>query len=202
MDPKTPKNKEKPKQTNVNTASQPSYLIVHAIGEKSLLKCSPFLIQKLFESTIGHLNKTQKLRSGDLLVETASPQQSAKLLAAKKLGDIEVTVTPHGSLNSSRSVISEAGLMSEDESDILMGLSDQGVTNVRRISICRDGRVIPTKHLILTFNKPTLHLLLQQDICIVQFDHTFQTHYATSNASSWTFTDILPWQECMCTVWG
>ncbi|XP_023243206.1 uncharacterized protein LOC111641286 [Centruroides sculpturatus] len=152
MDPKPSKNKDKPE----NTASQPSYLIVHATGEKPLSKCSPFLIQKLFESTIGHLKKTQKLRSGDLLVETASPQQSAKLLAAKKLGDIEVTVTPHGSLNSSRGVISEFDLMSEDESDIQIGLSDQGVTAVRRISIRRDGKLIPTKHLILTFNKPTL----------------------------------------------
>ncbi|XP_023243380.1 uncharacterized protein LOC111641441 [Centruroides sculpturatus] len=67
-----------------------------------------------------------------------------------------VLVTPHGSLKSSRGVISEVDLMSEDESDILSGLSDQGVTNVQRISIRRDGRVIPTKHLILTFNKPTL----------------------------------------------
>ncbi|XP_023230164.1 uncharacterized protein LOC111630308 [Centruroides sculpturatus] len=152
MDPKPSKNKDKPE----NTASQPSYLIVHATGEKPLSKCSPFLIQKLFESTIGHLKKTQKLRSGDLLVETASPQQSAKLLAAKKLGDIVVTVTPHESLNSSRGVISEFHLMSEDESDIQIGLSDQGVTAVRRICIRRDGKLIPTKRLILIFNKPTL----------------------------------------------
>ncbi|XP_067130713.1 uncharacterized protein [Centruroides vittatus] len=156
MDSKTPKNPDMPKNTNENISSQPCYLIVHATGEKPLSKCSPFLIQKLFESTIGHLKKTQKLRSGDLLVETASPQQSAKLLATKNLGEIEVTVTPHGSLNSSRGVISEIDLMSEDESDIQIGLSDQGVTAVRRISIRRDGKLIPTKHLILTFNKPTL----------------------------------------------
>ncbi|XP_067131573.1 uncharacterized protein [Centruroides vittatus] len=46
--------------------------------------------------------------------------------------------------------------MSEDESDIQIGLADQGVTAVRRISICRDGKLIPTKHLILTFGKLTL----------------------------------------------
>ncbi|XP_023244843.1 uncharacterized protein LOC111642697 [Centruroides sculpturatus] len=46
--------------------------------------------------------------------------------------------------------------MSEDESDIQIGLSDQGVTAVRRISIRRDGKLIATKHLILTFNKLTL----------------------------------------------
>ncbi|XP_023231152.1 uncharacterized protein LOC111631183 [Centruroides sculpturatus] len=72
------------------------------------------------------------------------------------MGDMEVTVTPHGSLNSSRGVISEIDLMSEDESNIQIGLSDQGVTAVRRISIRRDGKLIPTKHLILTFDNPTL----------------------------------------------
>ncbi|XP_067133887.1 uncharacterized protein [Centruroides vittatus] len=151
MDPKNNK-----QATKNQTSSQPAYLIVHATGEKPLAKCSPFLIQKLFESTIGHLKKTQKLRSGDLLVETASPQQTVKLLSMKTLGDMAISVTPHVSLNSSRGVISEFDLMSEEESDIQIGLSDQGVTSVRRISIRRDGKLIPTKHLILTFNNPAL----------------------------------------------
>ncbi|XP_023211416.1 uncharacterized protein LOC111614268 [Centruroides sculpturatus] len=69
---------------------------------------------------------------------------------------MEVTVTPHGSLNTSCGVISEVDLKSEEESDIQIGLSDQGVTAVRRFSIRQDGKLIPTKHLILTFNKPTL----------------------------------------------
>ncbi|XP_023233782.1 uncharacterized protein LOC111633445 [Centruroides sculpturatus] len=141
---------------DVSSSNKPAYLIVHSTGEKPLSKCSPFLIQKLFESTIGHLKKIQKLRSGDLLIETASPQQSTKLLTTKTLGDMQVTVTPHGSLNSSRDVISEVDLISEEETDIQIGLSDQDMTAVRRISIHRDGKLIPTKHLILTFNKPIL----------------------------------------------
>ncbi|XP_067126078.1 uncharacterized protein [Centruroides vittatus] len=113
----------------VSSSNQPIYLIVHSTTEKPMSKCSPFLIQKLFESTIGHLKKIQKLRSGDLLIEAASSQQSAKLLKMTSLGDITVTITPH---------------------------ANQGVTAVRRISIRRDGKLIPTKHLILTFGKPTL----------------------------------------------
>ncbi|XP_067137233.1 uncharacterized protein [Centruroides vittatus] len=72
------------------------------------------------------------------------------------LGDIKVTITPHASLNSSRGVISEIDLMSEDESDIQIGLADECVTAVRRISIRRDSKLILTKHLLLTFGKPTL----------------------------------------------
>ncbi|XP_023241134.1 uncharacterized protein LOC111639471 [Centruroides sculpturatus] len=37
-----------------------------------------------------------------------------------------------------------------------MNLKDQGITAVRRISIHWDSKLIPTKHLILTFNKPIL----------------------------------------------
>ncbi|XP_023214065.1 uncharacterized protein LOC111616944 [Centruroides sculpturatus] len=137
-------------KTNEKISTNPAYLVVHATGKKPLAKASSFLIQKLFESTIGQFKKIQKLRSGDLLVETASPQQSAKLMETKTLGEMEVTVTPHASLNSSH------GVISEDESDIQIGLSDQGVTAVQRISICWDSKLIPNKHLILTFNKPTL----------------------------------------------
>ncbi|XP_023238775.1 uncharacterized protein LOC111637504 [Centruroides sculpturatus] len=141
MDPKNSKHFDKTtiSTTKEKTSSQLAYLIVHATGEKPLAKCSPFLIQKLFESTIGHLKKIQKLRSGDLLVETASPQQTTKLSTMKTLGDMGILVTPHRSLNSSRGVISEFDLMSEDESDIQIGLLDQGVTSVRRISIRRDS---------------------------------------------------------------
>ncbi|XP_023237203.1 uncharacterized protein LOC111636223 [Centruroides sculpturatus] len=153
------------------------------MGEIPLSKHSPFLIQKLFESTIGHLKKVQKLRSGDLFIEAAFPQQSAKLLEMKSLGDIKVTITSHTSLSSSRGVISEIGLMAEDESDIQIGLSDQGITAVRRISIYRDGKIIPTKHLIVTFKNQHYHFFLQQDICAARFAHTFQIRCVDSSAS-------------------
>ncbi|XP_023210985.1 uncharacterized protein LOC111613864 [Centruroides sculpturatus] len=104
--------------------------------KRSCTNASP-LKKKLFESTIGHLKKIQKLRSGDLLLEAAFPQQSEKLMKTKSLGDIQATITPHTSLNSSRGVISEIDLISQHETDIQIGLSDQGVTAVRQISIRR-----------------------------------------------------------------
>ncbi|XP_067121212.1 uncharacterized protein [Centruroides vittatus] len=184
MDSKHPKQAEMKQTTKEKTPSQPAYLIGHATGEKPLAKYSSFLIQKLFESTIGHLKQIQKLRSGDLLVETASLQQTTKLLTMSTLGDMGISVTPHGSLNSSRGVISEFDLMSEDESDIHISLSDQGVTFVRRISIRRDGKLIPTKH--LKFSHSTTrhcHPLLQQDICAAQFVCIFQIRCVSLNAS-------------------
>ncbi|GFW24908.1 putative RNA-directed DNA polymerase from transposon X-element [Trichonephila clavipes] len=62
----------------------------------------------------------------------------------------------HKSLNSCRGVISEPDLLSSSEAEILEGLSDQGVTQVRRISVKKDSSLFPTKNLILTINSPKL----------------------------------------------
>ncbi|GFS65278.1 putative RNA-directed DNA polymerase from transposon X-element [Trichonephila clavipes] len=47
-------------------------------------------------------------------------------------------------------------LLSSSEAEILEGLSDQGVTQVKRISVKKDSSLFPTKNLILTFNSPKL----------------------------------------------
>ncbi|GFW64060.1 uncharacterized protein TNCV_707651 [Trichonephila clavipes] len=69
---------------------------------------------------------------------------------------LQAIVTPHKYLNSSRGVISEPDLLYTSEAEILEGFSDQGVVQVRRITLKKDTRIVPTKHLILTFNSPKL----------------------------------------------
>ncbi|GFY28849.1 uncharacterized protein TNCV_4719821 [Trichonephila clavipes] len=98
----------------------------------------------------GDPKSVRKLRSGDLLIETASAVQSKSFLMAKTFNST-LTVTPHKSLNSSRGVTSEPDLLCASETEILEGLSDQGVTQVRRITIKKDSTCLPTKHIILTF---------------------------------------------------
>ncbi|GFT29409.1 RNA-directed DNA polymerase from mobile element jockey [Trichonephila clavipes] len=96
------------------------------------------------------------MRSGDLLVETTSAIQSKSYLSTKHFLDSTLTVTPHRSLNFSRGVISEPDLLTTPDAEILDGFSGQGVIQVRRITIKKDATVIPTKHMILTFNNPNL----------------------------------------------
>ncbi|GFT74252.1 putative RNA-directed DNA polymerase from transposon BS [Trichonephila clavipes] len=60
------------------------------------------------------------------------------------------------SLNSCRGVISEPDHLSSYETEILEGLFDQGVTQVRKITIKKDSSLFSTKHFILTFNSPIL----------------------------------------------
>ncbi|GFV53302.1 RNase H domain-containing protein [Trichonephila clavipes] len=47
-------------------------------------------------------------------------------------------------------------LLYASKGEILEGLSDQGVTQVRRITILKDSTRLPTKHIILSFNSPKL----------------------------------------------
>ncbi|GFV01101.1 uncharacterized protein TNCV_1010221 [Trichonephila clavipes] len=94
---------------------------------------SPFLIEKAITSSIGPVKTIRKMRSGDLFLEVASAKQSSALRTLRKMAHIDITVVPHNTLNYSR-----------------------GVCDVRRITIRRDGQVLNTKHLILTFSTPEL----------------------------------------------
>ncbi|GFV75184.1 putative RNA-directed DNA polymerase from transposon BS [Trichonephila clavipes] len=104
----------------------------------------------------GEPKSVKHLRSGDLLIETNSAIQTKSFLFAKSFLDCPFTIALHKSLNFSRGVISEPDLLCISEAEILEGFSDQSVTQVRRITIKKDLKLIPTKHLIFTFNSPNL----------------------------------------------
>ncbi|GFW52264.1 putative RNA-directed DNA polymerase from transposon BS [Trichonephila clavipes] len=117
---------------------------------------SPFVVHKAIIGIGGEPKSIKKLRSGDLLIETTSALQSKSFLLAKTFLDFPLTVTPHRSLNSCRGLICEPDLLCSSETEILEGLSDQGVTQVRRITVKKDSSFFPSKLLILTFNSPKL----------------------------------------------
>ncbi|GFW18540.1 uncharacterized protein TNCV_1222011 [Trichonephila clavipes] len=119
-------------------------------------KKSPFAIQKALVGIGGEPKAVKRLRSGDLLIETSSALQTKSFLLAKSFLDCPVSVVPHKSLNSCRGVISEPDLLTPTDVEILDGFSGQGVIQVRRITIKKDASIIPTKHIILTFNSPKL----------------------------------------------
>ncbi|GFW25092.1 putative RNA-directed DNA polymerase from transposon BS [Trichonephila clavipes] len=119
-------------------------------------KKSPFAIHKALIGIGGEPKTVKRLRSGDILIETHTALQTKSFLLANTFLDSPVTICPHKSLNTFRGVISESDLLSTPESEILEGFSDQGVIQVRRITIKKDATIIPTKHLILTFNRPKL----------------------------------------------
>ncbi|GBN42649.1 hypothetical protein AVEN_180428-1, partial [Araneus ventricosus] len=117
---------------------------------------SPFLVEKALTSTVGEVANVRKLRTGDLLVEVTSRQQSQKLAKLKTFATIPVVVSPHSSLNSSKGVITCGELLNKPLEVITNELKSQGVTHVRRITIRRGGQLLETKHHVLTFNSPKL----------------------------------------------
>ncbi|GFW10282.1 uncharacterized protein TNCV_4812501 [Trichonephila clavipes] len=109
--------------------------------------------------------------SGDLFLEASSANQATALINLQKLAHLDVTVAPHTNLNFSRGVISPADFLNVSTEEIKKNMKAQNVCDVRRITIRRDGQVLNTKHLILTFNTPEL----QQTVKMAQnaqSDHT------------------------------
>ncbi|GBN17569.1 hypothetical protein AVEN_224529-1, partial [Araneus ventricosus] len=115
----------------------------------------PFLVEKAITSGVGEVKSTKKLRSGDLVV-VESPKKAKEIAKIKSLSTIPVSVKPYATLNSSKGVISCGELLNESEEKITEELKSQGVIHVRRITIRRDGQLLNTKHLILTFDSNKL----------------------------------------------
>ncbi|GBM26150.1 hypothetical protein AVEN_196979-1 [Araneus ventricosus] len=138
--------------------SFPTFFVISRISSKNetFHGVSPFLVEKAITSSVGDVKATKKLRSGDLLVEVESPKQAKEISKLKSLSTIPVTVKPHATLNSSKGVISCGELLNESEEKITEELKSQGVIHVRRITIRRDGQLLNTKHLILTFDSNKL----------------------------------------------
>ena len=72
---------------------------------------------------------------------------------------LKCSVTPHSSLNTSKGIIRCPALNRVTSDDIKEGMDEQGVTDVRRITVHRDGETKLTNTYVLTFNSPTLQLL-------------------------------------------
>ncbi|GBN10828.1 hypothetical protein AVEN_132547-1 [Araneus ventricosus] len=125
-------------------------------AKESFHGVSPFLVEKAISVNIGEVKSTKKLRSGDLLVEVRSFKQAKEIVNIKSLSTIPIQVSPHPTLNSSKGVISSGELFSVPVEEITEKLQSQGVSHVRRITIRRDGQLLNTKHLNLTFSSSKL----------------------------------------------
>ncbi|GBL84190.1 hypothetical protein AVEN_23751-1, partial [Araneus ventricosus] len=136
----------------------PTFFIIQRKSEakETFHGVSPFLVEKAISGSIGEVKSTKKLRSGDLLVEVGSFKQAKEIVKLKSLSTIPVQVCPHPTLNSSKGVISCGELLNVPIEEITEKLQSQGVSHVRRITVRRDGQLLNTKHLILTFSSSKL----------------------------------------------
>ena len=140
---------------SINEKNWPRFLIVESANEDlSLQNRSPFAIQKGFQAIAGTLKSIKRLRDCSFL-EYGKRAQAQNLLQTNRFVDRPVRVSVHKTLNSSQGVIRCQDLADLSEVEIQDELKDQGVAGVPRVTL-KEGKVIPTNTLFLTFGSPEL----------------------------------------------
>ena len=135
----------------------PRFLIIHSEVEgKDISLLSPFLIHKTIMSMAGEPKSIKNLRSGDLLIQCAKEPHEKSLLKMKFLCGLKCSLIPHKSLNTSKGIVCCPALIRQSNEHILEFMEEQGVTDVLRINVHRDGVLKPTNTFVFTFNTPEL----------------------------------------------
>ena len=143
---------------NITKENWPRYIVLEAQhSTASLSKLSPFSVAKAIPGKFGTVGKITKMKSGALLIEATRATQAQQILATTELSGLAVTASAHRTLNSSKGVIKDyhKDLFYMTNEDILHELHDQGVTDVSRFLLKKDGDTIKTNTLFVTFNTPT-----------------------------------------------
>ena len=70
--------------------------------EQPITSLSPFIIEKQIEALIGTPKTVKKLKNKTLLVETTRKTQTEHLLKVKQFFNLQVTVSEHTTLNTSK----------------------------------------------------------------------------------------------------
>ena len=96
------------------------------------------------------------LRSGDLLIQYAKEKHETTLLKLKNFCGLKCKVAPHSSLKISKGIVGCPAPNKQSCQHILEFMREQDVTDVRRISVFRDGVKKPNNTFVFTFNTPVL----------------------------------------------
>ena len=143
--------------TSIKKPYIPRFLIIHSEKEgETISSLSPFVVHKTIMSIAGEPKSIKNLRSGDLLIQCAKESHEKSLLQMKTFCGLKCSVTPHSSLNTSKGIIRCPALNRVTSDDIKEGMVEQEVTDVRRITVRRDGVTKLTNTYVLTFNLPTV----------------------------------------------
>lgn len=125
-------------------------------GNQDFGKVNPFLIARTLSKHVkGELQSVRKV-SGGLLVETKTSLQTIQLLTLTRIGDLKVSVSPHGKLNNSQGVVVCSDLLNCTEDEIVQEMRGSGVIGCRRMTVMKDGARKPLPTHVLTFDRPTV----------------------------------------------
>ena len=135
----------------------PNFIVIESKDPSHpITKLSPFVVEKQLLSILGTPKSVKKLRNDTILVECFTKQQAENLLKHKKFFQTDVKIYPHKALNSCKGVVRCKELSLCSITEIQSNLKSQGVTEVRRISVRRNGEMRTTHTYILTFSSSNL----------------------------------------------
>ena len=138
--------------SETSPSSFPRFIVLESLEEKPLAKLNPFVIEKTINGIV--IPQTvKKLKDGNILVEIDKKSYADNLLKMKFFANLKIKTFAHNSLNTSKGVVrsSELSLCTLDE--IKRYLQNQGVSDVKRISIKRNDEIIHTNTYIFTFDR-------------------------------------------------
>ncbi|XP_071114959.1 uncharacterized protein [Haliotis cracherodii] len=140
-----------------NSDSWARFLVIEA-ADKLPLKLNPFAISKAINGHCGEVKNVTRLRSGSILVECLKKQQSLNLLSISQFANVEVAVSAHKTLNSSRGIVRDRARCLSDmsEQEIVTELKDQAVTAVKRFTKKVNGVITPLNTYLFTFDRPSI----------------------------------------------
>ena len=121
-------------------------------------------------SLTGEPKSIKTLRSSDLLIQCAKESHEKTLLQMKTLCNLKCSVTPHWSLNTSKGIVRCPALSKVTPEHIIEFMGEQGVTDVRRITVRRDCIIKPTNTFVLTYNTPILPTVVKIGFIQVKVD--------------------------------
>ena len=127
-------------------------------NNKPLTKISPFVLEKWIKCVAGAVTNVTKMKSGDLLIECYRKTQSINLQTANKILDTEMLATPDRTLNYCKEIVRDRDrtLLELPEEEICEELKSQGVANVKRFTIKKQGNTIKLNTYLITFETPSI----------------------------------------------
>lgn len=131
-----------------------------------------FILKKVMDYNIGNIVNCKYLASGDLLVETRTVTQVKDLLKLRFIHDIEIEASIPTSMNSCRGVVTSRDFLDSTPAQILEGMAEQNVVEVRHITKMVDGVRRNTASCILTFASSKL-----PDSVFVVYDRVYVRPY-------------------------
>ncbi len=140
-----------------SSSSWAQFLMLESPTPDTRIKLTPFALSKAIQGIAGTIAKLTILRSGSVLVECATPNQSKNLLKCTLLANTPITIYPHKTLNSCKAILRDRQRLFADmtELDLCSELHSQSVTHVKRFTIRKDGDTIATNTYLLTFSLST-----------------------------------------------